>query len=247
MEWGQRRQSGRIFHRRSSSRSVAVSVVEDGGGGEENDTEQIISTSCNDNDDHEETIQLPQSTHCLLFTENICSLPFAVALAVAFISMSCLILALFDNITLFDNEFQSIPANIPPEVRAAQYFSILIALAMEEEIPTALYLLRMIDRSAVEGKLKGSYSRFVLSCLCRLLIGAAFLLNVFLVLAQSKFGEYLCIYFSYITYMIIIQYIAFSVILCIYIMLIVLCIYICISYITYMLIIHDALIELSKC
>ena len=198
MEWGQRRQSGRIFHRRSSSRSVAVSVVEDGGGGEENDTEQIISTSCNhDDDEHEETIQLPQSTHCLLFTENICSLPFAVALAVAFISMSCLILALFDNITLFDNEFQSIPANIPPEVRAAQYFSILIALAMEEEIPTALYLLRMIDRSAVEDKLKGSYSRFVISCLCRLLIGAAFLLNVFLVLAQSEHGEYLCIYASY--------------------------------------------------
>ena len=229
MEWGQRRQSGRIFHRRSSSRSVAVSVVEDGGGGEENDTEQIISTSCNhDDDEHEETIQLPQSTHCLLFTENICSLPFAVALAVAFISMSCLILALFDNITLFDNEFQSIPANIPPEVRAAQYFSILIALAMEEEIPTALYLLRMIDRSAVEDKLKGSYSRFVISCLCRLLIGAAFLLNVFLVLAQSEHGEYLCIYAMLILYynMHIMQYIAFAILLCIYI---------CISYITYML------------
>lgn len=74
---------------------------------------------------------------------------------------------------------------------AAQYISILIALIMEEEIPTALYFLRMIDRGAVQEKMKGNYSRFVMSNMCRLLIGSMFLLNVFLVLAQSRHGEFL--------------------------------------------------------
>lgn len=44
----------------------------------------------------------------------------------------------------------------------------------------------MIDRGAVQEKMKGNYSRFVMSNMCRLLIGSMFLLNVFLVLAQSR-------------------------------------------------------------
>ena len=88
----------------------------------------------------------------------------------------------------------NVPSNVPPEVRAAQYISILIALIMEEEIPTALYFLRMIDRGAVQEKMKGNYSRFVMSNMCRLLIGSLFLLNVFLVLAQSRHGEFLFLY-----------------------------------------------------
>ena len=88
----------------------------------------------------------------------------------------------------------NVPSNVPPEVRAAQYISILIALIMEEEIPTALYFLRMIDRGAVQEKMKGNYSRFIMSNMCRLLIGMLFLLNVFLVLAQSRHGEFLFLY-----------------------------------------------------
>lgn len=82
---------------------------------------------------------------------------------------------------------------------AAQYISILIALIMEEEIPTALYFLWMIDRGAVQEKMKGNYSRFIMSNMCRLLIGMLFLLNVFLVLAQSRHGEFLFYYMQLCT------------------------------------------------
>ena len=85
-----------VFHRhRSSGQLVSVVDVVSVNNGVENDAEQ----SSTPDDDHEETFQLPQSTHSLLFTEKICSLPFGVALSVFFISISCLILALFDNMS----------------------------------------------------------------------------------------------------------------------------------------------------
>lgn len=56
---------------------------------------------------------------------------------------------------------------------------------MEEEIPTALYLLRMIPKSSLEGQLGLSYAMFLISAMCRLAIGYMFLFNVLLVVVQS--------------------------------------------------------------
>ena len=56
---------------------------------------------------------------------------------------------------------------------------------MEEEIPTALYLLRMIPRSSLEGQLGLSYCMFLISAMFRLAIGYMFLFNVLLVVVQS--------------------------------------------------------------
>jgi hypothetical protein len=86
-----------VFHRhRSSGQLVSVVDVVSVNNGVENENDAKQSSTP---DDHEETFQLPQSTHSLLFTEKICSLPFGVALSVFFISISCLILALFDNMS----------------------------------------------------------------------------------------------------------------------------------------------------
>ena len=61
-----------------------------------------------------------------------------------------------------------------------------IALLMEEEIPTGLYLLRRISKPYLESKFpEVQYPRFVMSSILRITIGYLFLLNVILVLIQA--------------------------------------------------------------
>lgn len=124
-------------------------------------------------------IQLPQSTHSLLFTEPVFSLPFAFAVAILFISFACLGLAFF-------NELGSIPFNVTRQVRFAQYLSILIALLMEEEIPTGLYLLRRITRQSLRQKFpQMMYRKFILSSCVRIFNGYFFLINVLSLLTRT--------------------------------------------------------------
>ena len=80
-----------------------------------------------DRDHIKDPVQLPQSTHSLLFSEPICSLPFAFAVGILLISFGCLGLAFVNNIDVND-----VPVNVTPAVRGAQYLSILVALLMEE-------------------------------------------------------------------------------------------------------------------
>ena len=128
-----------------------------------------------------EAITLPQSTHTLLFTEHVFSLPFGFAFLILILSIGCLALALTDNL-----DGGTVPPNVSLSVRIAQYFSIVVAVLMEEEIPTALYLLRMIPRSSLEAQLGLSYTKFCASAMCRLVIGYMFLFNVLLVVVQSE-------------------------------------------------------------
>ena len=73
-------------------------------------------------------------------------------------------------------------------VRASQYLAILIAIMMESEIPTGLMLLRNISSQSFQAILitNSSYIRFVASAILRILLGYLFLINVFVVLIQSK-------------------------------------------------------------
>jgi len=134
-----------------------------------------------------EAITLPQSTHTLLFTEYVFSLPFGFAFLILILSIGCLALALTDNLDggTSDNPLK-VPPNVSTSVRIAQYFSVVVAVLMEEEIPTALYLLRMIPRSSLEAQLGLSYTKFCASAMCRLVIGYMFLFNVLLVVVQSE-------------------------------------------------------------
>ncbi|KAL7532966.1 hypothetical protein ACHAWF_004301 [Thalassiosira exigua] len=133
-----------------------------------------------------EVITLPQSTHSLLFTEDVFTPPFAFAALVVFVSIGCLSLALWDNLSggTLDNPL-NVPSNVHPAVRSAQYLSVLVALTMEEEIPTGTHLLRQMPRDVVENKLQMSYAKFVMSSMIRLAIGYMFLFNTFLVIVQS--------------------------------------------------------------
>jgi hypothetical protein len=136
-------------------------------------------------EDENDPITLPESTHALLFTEPINSKPFFMSFLIAAMSVLCLLLALFDN--PWGDFREAIPANVNVEVNVAQYCSIFIALLMEEEIPTALFLLRRIPKQYFKSKFPElKYEKFVCSCLLRIFTGYLFLLNVLLILVQAS-------------------------------------------------------------
>jgi len=135
------------------------------------------------------TLGLPESTHTLLFTEPVCSPPFAFAVGIAIMSYLCLILTLENNVSDgSEGNRIDVPANVSTSVRVAQYLSILVALLMEEEIPTGLYLLRMIPKDSFQQKFpdkKYGYGKFFLSAVLRIANGYFFLINVFIVIIQA--------------------------------------------------------------
>eukprot|EP00585_Thalassiosira_rotula_P005858 CAMPEP_0196159518 /NCGR_PEP_ID=MMETSP0910-20130528/46361_1 /TAXON_ID=49265 /ORGANISM="Thalassiosira rotula, Strain GSO102" /LENGTH=684 /DNA_ID=CAMNT_0041424439 /DNA_START=132 /DNA_END=2186 /DNA_ORIENTATION=+ len=179
----------------SAEYSEEQSSTEDGDGDDDDDDVKDDDVK----DDEEEgksdlyeserdPVNLPESTHTLFFTHPVCSVPFGFATAIVVISIGCLVLAFSDNFSSGSNPGNrfGIPANVDFQVRVAQYLAIVIALLMEEEIPTGAYLLRMIPSSAFQKKFPGrSYKRFVASALLRVVLGYIFLLNVLLILIKA--------------------------------------------------------------
>ena len=147
--WGERRSTGVVFHRQNAR----VSGTNRDGAGDRSEAPAAGSdgeASANVRDTairKEETLMLPHSTHTLLFTEDVCSLPFFFAMFVLFVSFSCLGLALWDGLGEGSpGNPLGVPVNVSEQVRAAQFLSVLVALTMEEEIPTGTYMLRMMPR-----------------------------------------------------------------------------------------------------
>jgi len=66
---------------------------------------------------------------------------------------------------------------------------------MEEDIPTALYLLRALPKQSFETMYPGmKYYKFVMSALFRIGLGYLFLVNVFLVIIRAQ--EVLTIFYG---------------------------------------------------
>lgn len=151
-----------------------------------------------DDDNVDDAITLPQSTHTLLFTEPIISRAFLQSVFIAGLSILCLLLALMNTEGAKLGGYKEvIPANVPPAVKITQYASIFVALLMEEEIPTGLYLLRRIPKQYFISKFPElQYGRFVCSCILRIFMGYLFLVNVFLILIQAD--NVLGIFFDFI-------------------------------------------------
>ena len=73
-----------------------------------------------------ETLMLPQSTHSLLFTGSVVSLPFAFAFSIVIVSYSCLALALVNNLLGgYPGNIMNVPVAVVPSVRGAQYLGAL--------------------------------------------------------------------------------------------------------------------------
>ena len=112
-------------NRNIAQASTPTSTNSNGGGG---------ADRFNDNNGADEKevldgLELPESTHSLLFTEKTFCVPLLFSVAIIIISVSSLALAFLNNITggSSDNPF-NIPVNVTTSVRAAQYLSIFIAL-----------------------------------------------------------------------------------------------------------------------
>jgi len=135
----------------------------------------------------EEAITFPQSTHSWLFTESFFSIPFAFAVGMVALSYISLILALLNVFEEGEpgNPF-AVPEQVPTSVRIAQYLAMIIALIMEEEIPTGLYLLRLITKKSLHNTFpRMKFSRFVAAAIVRLVMGYLFLFNTFCVVVQA--------------------------------------------------------------
>lgn len=142
-------------------------------------------------------ITFEESTHTLLFTEQINSPPFILSILIAVLSMLGLLLALFNNGLTKEGIKAVIPANVDKAVKTAQYTSIFIALLMEEEIPTGLYLLKRISRQYfIRTFPELSYHQFVFSNVLRIVLGYLFLINVLLILIVAD--DVMEIFFDFI-------------------------------------------------
>lgn len=133
-------------------------------------------------------IELTQSTHSLLFSEPINSLPFAFALIIVLMSYTCLILACWNNMQGgYQGNRLNAPMGVEVDVRIAQYLSLVIGLLMEEEIPSALYMLRQISKTSLMQKTPQiKYGKFIFAAIVRLIMGYFFLINMFLVVVQAN-------------------------------------------------------------
>ena len=179
-----------------SAAAVAASTeIESGAGGDSYVVTADIDTNDETKDVEFDSITLPESTHTLLFTEPINSRAFEFAIAICALSILCLLLALTNNgIT---NGLTRIPPNVGIAVKVAQFASIFIALLMEEEIPTGLYLLRRIPKQYFKSKFPElCFRKFVCSCLLRVFMGYLFLVNVMMILIQAT--NVLEIFFDFI-------------------------------------------------
>lgn len=108
-----------------------------------------------------------------------------------------LLLALFNNGLTKEGIKAVIPANVDKAVKTAQYTSIFIALLMEEEIPTGLYLLKRISRQYfIRTFPELSYHQFVFSNVLRIVLGYLFLINVLLILIVAD--DVMEIFFDFI-------------------------------------------------
>lgn len=121
----------------------------------------------------EEPILIPQSSHSLLFTEEVCSLSFAFGLGIMVLSFLSLILALLNNLGKGEpGNLLGIPVQVDSSVRGAQYLAIIIGMLLEEDIPQSFYLLRMIPKHSLKQRFsRMKYCQFVLSATIRLMMG----------------------------------------------------------------------------
>eukprot|EP00984_Skeletonema_dohrnii_P010533 scaffold4109_cov101-Skeletonema_dohrnii-CCMP3373.AAC.2 len=130
--------------------------------------------------------ELPDSTFTFLIAEPILSSPFAMACATYAMCLTCLALALSNEL---DNGTDDNPydiAEVTRNVRAVQFLGIIIGVLMDDEIPTGLELIGMGLEQKKDGDKHYSMSRIFFSSLLRISIGMMFLTCLFFVVIQES-------------------------------------------------------------
>lgn len=130
---------------------------------------------------------LPESTYTLLITEKIVSIGFASGIVAVVLAQTCLVIAFLNEMDEGrPGNLLGLPANVPVEVRVAQYLMLLIGVLMEQEIPTGLEIIGKGMEQVLSGERVLCMRRILLSSLLRLCLGYMFLLTLFVAVAQSE-------------------------------------------------------------
>jgi hypothetical protein len=134
---------------------------------------------------YEVLYEFPASTFTFLISEKVFSFSFAVEIIVHTLCMTCLLLALRNQMSVGQhvNEL-GLAAEVSKEVHATRYIAILVAIINETEIPQALELIGMGFEQKASNKDRISFKRIFFSSLMRLMIGYTFLCSVFVVVVQ---------------------------------------------------------------
>ena len=134
---------------------------------------------------YEVLYEFPESTNTFLITEKVFSSGFATGIMVQVLSMTCLISALRNQISVGNrmNEL-GMAAEVSSEVHVTRYIAILIAIINETEVPHALELIGKAFQQKASEKEWISFKRIVFSSFMSLMIGYTFLCSVFVVVVQ---------------------------------------------------------------
>lgn len=142
-----------------------------------------------DESETQDYFQLPDSTYTFFITEEIVSWPFALACVIAAFSLSCLALALQDELAggKYNKSSNYNIEEVSSTVRATQFLGIIIGVLIDEEIPTGLEQIgKGLQQKKKNGKRRHfSMWRIVLGSMVRISVGGMFLACLFFVLIQE--------------------------------------------------------------
>ena len=102
--------------------------------GTDDNVDHLYSGSSRNDGGVADPVEIPASTHSLLFTQPVRSLPFAYAVGVALLSLCSLALVSWNSTGLTKEKREdfdlipNVPVNVSTSVRMAQYSSIFIVL-----------------------------------------------------------------------------------------------------------------------
>ena len=129
--------------------------------------------------------EFPESTNTFLITEKVFSSGFATGIMVQVLSMTCLISAFRNQISVGNHmNVLGMAAEVSSEVHVTRYIAILIAIINETEVPHALELIGKAFQQKASAKDRISFKRILFSSFMRLMIGYTFLCSVFVVVVQ---------------------------------------------------------------
>lgn len=143
----------------------------------------------NDEEDEEEesSMGLSEDIYSVMMTCRAVSLPFVFSLFVCIFQMSLIVLIALDLIDFgTDNPFK-IPPAVDIEVRIAQALAVVLAVATQGDLLTAIIQLHDgYDKRVKETNASFTFGTWLFASIAQFLIGAGMLTLIFILIIQSK-------------------------------------------------------------
>jgi hypothetical protein len=129
--------------------------------------------------------ELPESTYTFLIAEPILSTPFFLGCISYALCLTCLALALYNELDNGTDDNPYAIAEVRRTVRVTQFLGLIIGVLMDDEIPTGLELIgKALEQDTSRGD-HFSMFRIICSSILRISIGAMFLTSLFFIVIQE--------------------------------------------------------------